>query len=34
MVTSDKPQSVECLCGGSTLQDGVNQVSKRINTEG
>ena len=34
MVASDKPQSIECLCGGSTLQDGVYQFSKRIDTEG
>ena len=34
MVASDKPQTIERLCGGSTLQDGVDQVSKRIDTEG
>ena len=34
MVASDKSQSIKCLCSGSTLQDGVNQVSKKIDTEG
>ena len=33
MVPNDESQSIECSCGSPTLQDGVNQISKRNDTE-